>query len=418
LRTLLFTLFCLAPGLAPLPQAPPPLTVDDAVALAIQQNPHLSAAARDVVASRAGVRSARALTNPEVTLLPALTGPGGSDQELLLRQPLELNGTRAARTGIAAAQLRQSQADAVVELRGLVAATKSAYYELARAQEQGALTQDLLRTAEEFDRITRRQVDLGARPGIDRTQTGIQVARAQQQTIQADSEVSSALAALNTLMGRRPAEPLGALPPLGFTPEPVDGEVAMRQALAARAEITAAAATGEALRQQVRLARAQGRPDLVPQFRATSVTRGLRDYGVGVGISLPLLDYGSRHQSIRQADEAFRAQEDRVTATQNQVRQEVEQAITRLHAADAVVRNYRQGVLDQTRRLLDASRVGFQAGQTNVIAVLEAQRTYYAVQTEYITALASHAQARAELERATGAVAPDRVPDPEARKAQ
>jgi outer membrane protein, heavy metal efflux system len=82
----------------------------------------------------------------------------------------------------------------------------------------------------------------------------------------------------------------------------------------------------------------------------------------------------------------------------------VEQALARRRAAEVVIRDYQQGVLDQARRLLDASRTGFQAGATSVIALLEAQRTFRSVQTEYTNALAAYALAQAELERSTGAV--------------
>jgi cobalt-zinc-cadmium efflux system outer membrane protein len=164
--------------------SPPSLSIDDAVRLAIRQNPRVSAAAREVVAARAGVRSARALANPDLVFTPAIT-PGGSDEELLLSQPLELNGTRSARTGIASAQLRQAQAEATVELRSLVFDTKTAYQDLARARERQALALEVLQIAEEFDRITRRQVEIGTRPGIDQTQTEIEVVRARQTGFQA-----------------------------------------------------------------------------------------------------------------------------------------------------------------------------------------------------------------------------------------
>lgn len=399
----------MAPGPAPAQPSPAPLTIDEAVARAIRQNPRLSAAAREVAAARSGVRSARALANPALTFTPALS-PGGADEELLLQQPLELNGTRAARTGVASAQLRATQAEAVVALRGLVFETKSAYYELGRAQELRALARDILQTAEEFDRITRRQAELGSRPGIDQTQTGIEVIRARQQVTLAESQVVVAQTALNTLMGRSPDEPIGPLPPLTIAATPVDRQAIVQQALDRREEIAAEEATRDALRQEARLARAQGRPDLAPQFRAGRVTRGFGDSGVGIGISLPLFDYGSRRQRIRQVEESARAQEDRIAATRNQVQQEVQQAIVRLEAAQAVVHAYQAGVLDQARRLLEASRTGFQAGATSVIAVLEAQRTYRSVLTEYTNALAAAASARAELERATGAVPADLLP--------
>lgn len=386
------------------PPSPPPLTEEDAVALAIRQNPRLTAALREVSAGKSGVRSARALTNPSVVFTPGITSRGGSDEEFLIVQPLELNGVRAARTGAAGARLKQSQAEAVIVMRDLIYETKVACYELSRARGLLSLAQEALKTAEEFDRIAARQVEVGNRAGIDQVQTGIEVARARQQVILARSRVTAAEAALNTLMGRTPAEPIGALPSLTFTPTELDADVARRQALTARTEITAEQAVQEAIRQEARLARREGSPDLAPQFRMEKVLRGAENSGIGLGITLPLFDYGSRRHRARQAETAAKAQEARIAATQNQVRQEVEQALARVRAAEEIIKGYQQGILDQARRLLEASRVGLQAGVTTVVAVLEAQRTYRGVLTEYTNALADQAQARAELERATGTV--------------
>lgn len=407
----LLLLLGLAPAVGRTQPAPSPLTIEDAVATAIKNNPRLSAAVRDVSASQNGVRSARALANPEVVFAPGLT-TSGSDEELLVRQPLELNGTRQARTGVASAQLRVSQAEAVVELRDLVFAVKTAYYQLEQAREQQALAREMLESAEEFDRITRRLVELGKRPGIETAQTSIEVARAQQQVILADSQVTVARTALNTLLGRFPDTPVGALSLLSPLEDQIDEAKLAQQALNNRAEITGATAARDAFMQQARLARAEGRPDLAPQFRAGSVTRGFHDSGIGIGITLPLFDWGGRRERIRQSEESAHAQTDRITASQNQVRQDVAQAIARLRAAQAVTQSYRQGILDQSRRLLEGSRKAFQEGATgtSLLTVLEAQRTYRNVQTDYINALANAVQARAELERATGAVSASLLP--------
>ena len=73
------------------------------------------------------------------------------------------------------------------------------------------------------------------------------------------------------------------------------------------------------------------------------------------------------------------------------------QAVARLRAAQTVAAGYQGGVLERAKRLLDASQTGFQEGQTSIVAVLEARRTYAAVQTEYLNALTSAALSRAEL---------------------
>lgn len=419
MRLLVSLTFCILSCLITRPcfaqAVPTPLTVDAAVALAVRQNPRLTAATRDIGAAQSGVRAARSLANPSLTYAPGIGSTGGSDTELLVQQPLEINGTRAARTGVANAQRQVTEAGAIVELRNVVFQTKSAYYELVRAREQAAVTQDLLLSAQEFDRITRLQVEVGTRPGIDQTQTGIEVVRAQQQVTLAGGQVAAAQVGLNTQMGRQPDTPIGALAPLTTSPETDQAETtlkntalkntALNQALSSRAEIQVEEANREVFRQQARQARASGLPDLVPQYRANSISgRSSGNSGFGLGISLPLLDFGGRRAQIRQSEQAARAQEARIAATQSIVRQEVTQALARRAAADTVVQGYQQGVLEQARQLLEASRRGFQEGKTSIVALLEAQRTYRSVQTEYINAQVDAAIARAEVERATGTV--------------
>jgi outer membrane protein, heavy metal efflux system len=153
-------------------------------------------------------------------------------------------------------------------------------------------------------------------------------------------------------------------------------------------------------------------------LRVGYFTRGLQPAsdgngaGIGVALTLPLFDYGSRRNRIRQAEEGARAQEVRIAATQNDIRQEIAQAQARLVAAEAVLANYRSGVLEQAKRLLDASQLGFREGRVTVVALLEAQRSYVGVQNEYAEALAGVASARAALERASGTVPETLLPTP------
>lgn len=401
---LFFALLCLAVPCAGWTQSPLPFTVNDAVTAAISANPRLRVTVQEIRAAQSGVRAAAALDNPTFYIAPALGNNNGTTEDLLFSQPLELNGTRSARRGVADAQRRVTEANALVELRTVVASVKSAYYELVRGQEQAALARALLESAQELDRLTRRQVELGSRPGIEQTQTGLEAARAAQQVILADSQVQVAQSALNTQMGRDPETLIGTLPPLTLPPAAPESPPLGTQALASRAELSAVRAAQDRFRQEARLARAQGRPDLAPQFRVQQF--GTENYGFSLAVSLPIFDHGSRRNRIRQADDSARAQEFRLTATQNEIRQQVAQALIKLRAAQTVARSYPQGVLDSAKKLLDGARKGFQTGAAGVtlLSVLEAQRTYRAVQSEYLNALVNAAQAQAELEQAVGSV--------------
>lgn len=469
MRFFLFAAVCLAPHISAQAQTPPvntpppaaanpgapTLTVDDAVRLAAEHNPRVLAAVRDIEAAHSGVRSARTLTNPNAYFAPGVTSISGTGEEFLIQQPLEINGTRSARTGMAQAQLRATQAQATLSLRDVVFSAKSWYYELARTREQATVARESLQVAQEFDRIARRQVEEGARPGIDLAQTGLEVSRAQRQVTLADGQETAALAALNTVLGRDPATPIIKLTPLTAqqpgSPVPIGGKGAvapspqvplvgstpanaptqtppatgavdlsnnrlLNQALSARAEIQTEQATGEQLRQEARAVRAEGRPDIVPQFRVGYFTRGLQPAesgsgaGIGVALTLPFLDYGSRKNRLEQLTQSARAQDQRIVAVQNEVRQQVAQAVARQRSAEAVVQAYQDGTLEQARVLLEGSRVGFREGRTSVVALLEAQRSFRAVQNEYVNALADAAIARADIERAIGGVSPSLLP--------
>lgn len=379
------------------------MSVDQAVSLAIAGNPRLKALGHDIAAAERGVASANALTNLSVTFTPGITR-AGSDEELLVSQPLEINGTRTARGGIARARKAAVEAEALGELREAVYGVKVAYFSLARAQERKALAEDVTKLAAELHRIAQREFELGNRAGVDRMQTGLEANRAKQQAVLAAAEYESALAELNTELGRAPTEALVVTPLVFAGPSALSAEQLLKQALEGRSEVRLSQATQQGFMQEARLARAEGLPDLIPQFRVDSVTRAPRESGFGIGISIPILDYGSRRNRIKQAEEDTKAEVQRQKAVENRISQEVTQALTRLRAAESVLQTFEAGMLDEAKKLVQATQTGFRLGDTTLATVLEAQRTYRNISSEYIEALVSHAQALAQVERATGSI--------------
>ncbi len=398
-----------APPLSLLPLTagvvPLSLTADDAVVLAARRNLGLTAAVQEAFAAGSGVQSARALAPPSFTIGPAFQ-TGGTTDGLLFLQPLELNGTRGARTGIARAQLRLAQAQALLGLQSLVYTTRLYFYALAQAQANLALQQSQLAFAQQFDRIARRQVKLGARPGIEAIQTAIQVARARQLVVQASGEEQAARAALNAYLGRAPLDPIDtsrAWATLSLS-QPFPGiAAAQRNALDGRAEIAVARANRDVPLAQASLYRAQGRPDLSPSFRISQITPTYMDAGVGVVISVPI-DYGTRRGLIRQQQQSAQAEDARLVGAQALVRLEAEQAVVRLSAGRAVLQEYDAGLVANAHAVLASALAGYKAGGTTIITVLDAQRTYRQILSDRLAAQAASAQAQAALDRAMGSV--------------
>ena len=390
----------LTPGAAPLA-----LTADQTVVLAASRNLGLLAALRDAFAAQSGVASARALAPPTFTIGPAFQ-TGGTTDGLLFLQPLELNGTRGARTGIARAQLRRAQAQALLGLQNLAYTARLFFYALARAQANAALQQTLLATTRQFDRIARTQVALGARPGIEAVQTAIEVARARQLVAQAQGEEQAARAALNAYLGRAPLDPIDTSRALASplrAPALIGIADAQQRALDGRAEVAVARAERDVPDAQASLYRAQGRPDISPSFRISQITPTYMDAGVGVVVLVPI-DYGTRRGLLRQARQNALAQEARLAGAQAQVRLDAEQAVVRLEAAQSVLGEYDAGLTANAHAVLASALAGYKAGGTTIIAVLDAGRTYRQILSDRLAAQTSVAEARAALDRAVGSV--------------
>ncbi len=396
----IWTALALIPALTTQPQ-PPALSLEQAILAAIEHHPGAEAVAQEILAAEAGVRSARALANPTVQVTPAITR-GGSDTELLVQQPLELNGTRSARTALAQAQLNETRAFGRATIAELILQTKLAYGQLAGARLRRESAEKAASFFERIDAATRRQVEIGTRAGIEEINTGIELARVRQALAETEAEERNARTALNTLMGREPEAPLGTLTLTTPPVSPLDEAALIERALNARPELQADLARAEALRQEANLVRAEGRPDLVPQYRLDRFTRRSDESGFGIGISIPLLDYGNRRERLNQLRASAEAESSRFEATRRAIRAEVLQAYSELQVATLAVRNYESGLLAQAEELLQASARGFEAGQTSLLALLEAQRTHQAVLAEYHDARTRQAMALARLERATG----------------
>ena len=181
-------------------------------------------------------------------------------------------------------------------------------------------------------------------------------------------------------------------------------DVVTAAALETRSELVERSARADVLRQEAALAKAEGRPDVAPQFRSQYVTYQApkrSDYGFSVAVRLPLIDWGARKNRIQQAETATLAQQDRIEQTRQEIRQEVVQAVARLEGATSVLTSFSEA-LPQSEKLLKASQLGFAEGKTSVLAVLEAQRTYRATQTQYVEAQAELSLAQTELIRTMG----------------
>ncbi|GAB2894964.1 TolC family protein [Paraburkholderia jirisanensis] len=387
----------------------PPLTLDEALALAELNNPLLRSARADTDASSGALVQAGARPNPQLSLLQEGLSGAERTSTALLNQTIELGGKRAAR--VDAASYRRAASIAALDARaaGLQADVIAAFYGLLAAQRQRQFAEEATGLAERSARIAHKRVQAGKVPPVEATKAQVAVSAAQIEEASARRQVSIAQETLaNAMGGAVPREriaggDLDRVPPVGPLPQLLqraDSGPALR---AAHAQTSRAQAL-------IAVERAKRIPDLTVSAgmkRIATAGSPLNQAVIGISIPLPLFDTnrGALLEATHQAAKAS-ADEDSERA---RVRLDLAQTYANYENAADEARRLRTDVLPAARDALETTSRGYELGRFALLDVLDAQRTLFQSRSQYVAALANAHRAYAELNRITGS-APARTP--------
>ena len=186
-------------------------------------------------------------------------------------------------------------------------------------------------------------------------------------------------------------------------------ELALKQ----RPEVLAAQSRLAAQRFAVKSAQAQRLPDFFVLTRFGESERALSFTAprLGIGITLPFLDFGRIRGEVKAAKAQVAEQEALLEQTKRVVLADVETAVKKLIAAQTVVERYRQHIIPSAEDLLKRVKEAYAEGGSTLLEIIEAQQTWRTVRKELVEAIANYPKALANLERAIGgSIPPSNVP--------
>lgn len=388
-------------------EAPQTLRLEEALALALQQNPELAIHRSEVRAADADLLAARIWPyNPEVELEGAdRRGPDGSvtDRGLSLAQELELAGRRSKRRATAgdaleAARVRyqRRRAELAARVEELFARALAARERLAVARTDAELTRRLVE-------LETRRLEAGAGTQVDLNLARAVAGRAERALARAGGAARASRVELAEQLGLDPGAPpelVGDLPGAPPGGAPVH-ELAAR-AVDRRADLQALRHEVEASDSRLALERSRGKPNLrIRGFVARE--EGDDIMGVSLGIALPLFDrnQGGIARALAVRDRASA----RLAAGELAVRWEVAAAHARYRAAAEALAALDRLVIGRLEESLSLLERAFESGKVGITDVLVQRRELVEARREHVDAAAEAWLARIELDLATGEIA-------------
>jgi len=398
------------------------LTVDELVTRALADSPDLRAARSEIEAAVGRLQQAGLRPNPMLELGGQKALSPDNNVMIGLSVPLDLNGRKEGRVGVAERELEMKRAQIRDRERRLAADVRMKAGELLAVRRTLAVTDDLLVVNRDALRLVRDRVRQGGTPPLEENLMLVEVNRLDATRQMLASRVDIAALQLKALAGMAPDEPLTVRGDLASAAPPAPADEATRQALTNRPDLDAARADVAMGAAKIRKERAEGRWDATVNvgyqrqnfgfdlngITSTGGTRPIQDvfhyFGAGVSIMLPVRN---RNQgSIAAASAEAQAAERRLQFTELTVRQEVAAALAQYEAARRSLEIYERGVRDIATRNLSVVRQTYALGRGTLLDVIAEQRRYIDIENGYTDALRQVYDARVEIDRVTAALIP------------
>ncbi len=314
---------------------------------------------------------------------------------------------RQSRTRIAQAELQQQQVDTSSnQLRQQIRfEVLRSYYAVLLAQAKKDVALEAIKMAEADVKRSRDRVEAGVAVTSDLLSAEVQLAEFHQQQIQAEGEIITAKATLNTALGLPTSAPQqinGALIEKQF--DLGEEEALMRTALQSRPEYSRAGLTYREREQQTFGVRGEMLPrvDVFTSvgLSARSFVTGSTDYLVGASVSFNLFDAGRKARlNQAQAAETIALLEQEHLA--NQIRLDVVRARQQFITARERL-TVMQRVISQATEALRIVQDRYHEGLTTITEVLRAETALTQARTNVLAARYDHYIGYATVLLATG----------------
>ncbi|AQX52301.1 TolC family protein [Elizabethkingia anophelis] len=388
------------------------LSFDEYLSMVGKKNLTYAAQKYNVSMAEASIQTANMFPDPQLDMEGSNNGVYknmGYTYGSSLGWTLELGGKRRARVDLAKNQSELSRILLLDFFRNLRADASLGYVEALKSKALLDVQQDSYKNMLQLSKSDSIRYRLGTISLVTSKQSKLEAASLLNSVYQAESAEQQAITALYVFLSDNK-----------LTGRDVDGdfnafnrdfgiEDLLTQALNERADLLAAKQNTQVAKSQINLERANRKIDLGLTAGVSHNTTATNEIApspavnaVKLGVSIPLKFSNNRNAGLKIAEMAYSQSQLEYQQVEQSIRAEVMQAYQQYIATQKQVKQFHNGMLTEAKNILDGIIYSYKRGESSILEVLNAQRTYNDVRKDYYQALADNATALIELERKTG----------------
>lgn len=395
-----------------LPVVPPgvageELTLDECVAIALQQNPLLQSSYHLHQASLARVHQAKAFSQPSVDfdsdLQPEFLNFKGSEESYIgVSQDFEFPGKRILRGKIAAREAGEFEMDTELLKLDVIYQVKQAFYGLLLAQEILKYAEQDLELSRDYLQKAEIKFEAGDIARVEILRARVEAAKAENSVKAAANEVRLGSARLNFLLARKKYEPLEIRGEFKKKSPAFTLDELKDKALVLRPEIKKLSLALDREKIRKTLGYLSYLPDFSLGLSRHRLAGMVTTWDITLSFPIPLFFWQPQKGEIAEANANLEALAKEKEHTSNAIALEVEEAYANALMAGRQIELYEKEILTQAEEAYNMFLFSFQEGEIGGIDLIEARRTLIEARKSYADALFNFTIGVAALEKSVG----------------
>ncbi len=382
------------------------ISLDDAYTAALRQSPELAAASDEIRAREALAGQAARRPNPVVQTEVENIGISGdrsgfddTETTLLLSQLIELGGKRLKRARVAELGRDLARWDFEAKRLEVLSRVRRAFITVLAAQARIDLMRERKRLATEEVDAAARGVSAGASSPFELSRARLTLERTGLELAQTESDLRAARDSLAvTWRGEAAAftKATGRLEDLPRLP----AEDQLARLVPSSPEVARWTSEREERRATLGLEEAGSVPDVTAGIGARHFSDN-SDNALVFEVSVPLPLFDRNHDAIAAAHARLSKADHEAAAASASALAAIHEAYRRCTTARENAERLAGSTLPAARATRESARSAFRQGAIRRIDVLEAERTVFELETEYVGVLEAAHLAAADVERLT-----------------
>ncbi|MDP1682995.1 MAG: TolC family protein [Burkholderiales bacterium] len=377
-----------------------PISADDAVQIALLNNPGLKVSLAELQIAEADLVQAGRLRNPGFYFARLKRG---TEIELERTFTLDILGLFAIplKTEIESRRFEQAQLGAAGDVLKLAAETRRAYFSAVAAQESLAYLEQVKIAAETSAELARRMAQVGnwsklaqMREQLFYAESTSQLARAKQTVIAERERLTRLMGLWGSDLGFKLPERLPVLPA-----KPIERTEVEATALQNRLDLQMAKQEVAGMAQSIGLSKATRFVNVLDLgYQHNTSNEAPRQTGYEIDIQIPIFDWGDA--KVARAEAAYRQAVNRTAETAINARSEAREAYQSYRTAFDLAQHYRDEIVPLRKKISDEQLLRYNGMLISVFELIADAREQVMSVNGYIESLRDYWLAETDLQGA------------------